>query len=164
MPEKVRQKKKTGAIVSFSLLIQVIDVPVFLPPPPDPTAQPNPPWWAYKEVVQGSFVPGEPPRRTTAHTQPLPLSTFEDVIGATFPSVLFSHSDTEPFAAFPHCSSQFLHRILPARRSSSTSSRQLFSVRWWGFSFFFAEILKKPAGGGVKCVCAHEDKTHRAHR
>lgn len=29
------------------------------------TAQPNPPkihegWWAYKEVVQGSFVPGKP--------------------------------------------------------------------------------------------------------
>lgn len=29
------------------------------------TAQPNPPkihegWWAYKEVVQGSFVPGNP--------------------------------------------------------------------------------------------------------
>lgn len=29
-----------------------------------PTAQPNPPkihegWWAYKEVVQGSFVPGK---------------------------------------------------------------------------------------------------------
>lgn len=37
-----------------------------------PTAQPNPPkihegWWAYKEVVQGSFVPGKP-RPTVRNT------------------------------------------------------------------------------------------------
>ncbi len=46
--------------------MKVIDVPVFCVSSPYLTAQPNPPkihegWWAYKEVVQGSFVPGRPP-------------------------------------------------------------------------------------------------------
>lgn len=56
-----RQDRVFAFLPEFQIKVIDVPVPVFLLL----TAQPNPPkihegWWAYKEVVQGSFVPGKP--------------------------------------------------------------------------------------------------------
>lgn len=150
------------------------------------TAQPNPPkihegWWAYKEVVQGSFVPGKPQncmqhfdacRFPTAywffcihfnHTVFLMLNreliTYLRLHGATLPvamvSFFHSYKTSSPFPHKWHLSlvDWLAHSSVPPFPSCCVSACRANYFPEIVF-FCWAEVLLiKPAGGCVyECV------------